>query len=189
MKVFGFLNQKGGVGKSTLLCLTALYLAEKKDAQVRIHDLDRGRDSEEFLSKAVDEKIKIYDDEESGYDYLLIDLPGGIEDEEVAAVVGICDKFIIPTGLSKNDIRRTAFTLHALNNNKSKAHILINNVRTNTKSFGAKDNVLEAFGVAYFTQPIMTRVGYEYTVASGGRNPLAPKLLKDLSAVVEEMIV
>ena len=49
-KVIGFMNFKGGTGKTTLACLTALHLAEKKNSKVRVNDLDQGGDTAQFVN-------------------------------------------------------------------------------------------------------------------------------------------
>lgn len=43
MQVLSIANQKGGVGKTTLSCLLALYLAEKRKARVAVVDVDNQR--------------------------------------------------------------------------------------------------------------------------------------------------
>ena len=72
MKSIAFVNKKGGCGKSSLVCLLALYWGYRKRKRVAISDLDPQGSSEAFAKYMSDPHISIYDGG-GVYDYVLID--------------------------------------------------------------------------------------------------------------------
>jgi cellulose biosynthesis protein BcsQ len=187
-KVIGFMNFKGGTGKTTLSCLTALYLADKKNAQVRVHDLDSGGDTAQFVTNLDHKHMAPFDIEEDqdNYDYIIVDTPGGITSDEIERIAEVCNIIIIPFALSATDIRRTKQTIDALND-QAKVRLLFNKVKAQTTAFKDKGNVLAALGVKALKNHIGDRVGYGYGLASGG-DALPYTCQKELELVIKEII-
>ncbi|GEM_PF-2201472 len=189
-KVIGFMNFKGGTGKTTLACLTALHLAEKKNSKVRVHDLDQGGDTAQFVNNLGHDRMAHFDidEDQEAYDYIIVDTPGGITPEEIDRIADVCDVIVVPFALSATDIRRTKQTIDALHAaDTEKVRVLFNKVKAQTTAFKDKGNVLAALGVSAFKNHIGDRVGYGYGLASGG-DALPSLCQKELEQVIKEMI-
>jgi cellulose biosynthesis protein BcsQ len=189
-KVIGFMNFKGGTGKTTLACLTALYLADKKKSKVRVHDLDQGGDTAQFVNNLDHDNMAHFDinEDQEAYDYIIVDTPGGITAEEIDRIADVCDIIVVPFALSATDIRRTKQTIDALHKaDADKVRLLFNKVKAQTTAFKDKGNVLAALGVKAFKNHIGDRVGYGYGLASGG-DALPPLCQKELEKVIKEII-
>lgn len=132
--VISFMNRKGGVGKSTLLLLTASSLYKRTGKKVLVIDADLqtsilGLRQEELdmepESKAYYEIIgfswtkknasdipllrfhKLIQEIENKYDYVLVDTPGKMEGEEIPLIMTISDFIIVPIIASSFDIQST----------------------------------------------------------------------------------
>jgi len=105
-------NKKGGVGKSSLACLLALYWAEK-GKETAIWDRDRQGSAEAFVAHIEHEKIEDYR-EGKEYDHILIDTPGGLQATEIKKLVKVSDLILIPFQLSPTDMRSTGETVRHL---------------------------------------------------------------------------
>lgn len=126
--VVSFINQKGGVGKSTLTGVFANYLhtiGKKQGLKIAVIDADdtqnslsRKRQREESLqeekdnykiitisSKDLPDKIETL---QKMYDIILVDLPGNIKQEGVSIIYYLIDVAFIPTQPSELDIDSTA---------------------------------------------------------------------------------
>lgn len=82
-------SHKGGVGKSTISALSALYLA-KKGYRVEMDDWDANDTTTRFLaqiSKAGVENIKAHRTKSRSFDYLIIDTPGNVQDIKKAKTI------------------------------------------------------------------------------------------------------
>ncbi|WP_309387256.1 ParA family protein [Cerasicoccus frondis] len=187
-KIISFMNFKGGCGKTTLTCLSALYLVTAKKASVRVSDRDQGKDTESFVRNINHDKIKLFDaaEDDDNYDYLLIDTPGGIVKEEMAQIAELSDLIVIPFALSPTDIRRTRKTGEALNGAEN-IRLLFNQVNTRTHAFTQRQGVLEALGLEALKNHLSKRVGYTYALA-GGSDSLTTECIEELGKVVEEII-
>ena len=187
-KVIGFMNFKGGTGKTTLSCLTALHLADKQKSRVRVHDLDQGGDNAQFVINLDHENMTPFDinEDQETYDYIIVDTPGGITQDEIERIADVCDIIIVPFALSATDIRRTKQTIDALND-PTKVRLLFNKVKAQTTAFKDKGNVLAALGVKALKNHIGDRVGYGYGLASGG-DALPYTCQKELELVIKEII-
>lgn len=126
-KYLAFGSMKGGVGKTTLNSIIANYIHNSTDKTVVVLDSD---DSQQSLSKL--RSMDILDNEdvnESSYplisvsskqvstfcienldgevDYVIIDLPGNINQDGVLEVYSILDYLFIPTRLDVLDVSAT----------------------------------------------------------------------------------
>lgn len=154
--VIGFSNLKGGVGKSKLNAYFADYLANKGFDTVLI-DCDVNQRTTEVYD--VSEKglpdnltlinyrfeagdIKTFiNDHKDVYDFVLVDLPGTIQQDGVISAASCIDKIIIPTTTSKEDLNSSLKYTEILNLLNQTGHtsidykILINNYEV---QFGLK---------------------------------------------------
>jgi cellulose biosynthesis protein BcsQ len=115
--ILGFLNLKGGVGKSKLNAYFSNYLAHKGH-KVLLIDCDVNQHTTEIYHNVINNEnfnVINYDfsygnvaefilDQEDGYDYVLVDIPGTVQQDGVLSIVGIMDKIIIPTTNEDEDI-------------------------------------------------------------------------------------
>lgn len=120
-KIIAFANLKGGVGKSKLNSFFANFLASKGhmvlviDGDVSQHTTeiyDRSDDLSEYLS------VINYEFEDgdiarfvlnscSSYDYVLVDIPGTIQQSGIVSMLSVFDALIIPTSVAEEDIHST----------------------------------------------------------------------------------
>ncbi|MDX1917033.1 MAG: ParA family protein [Rickettsiaceae bacterium] len=118
-KIISFMNQKGGVGKTTLAILTGVALHRRTKLKIGVIDADyqlsiyRHRINEDTningfdiipfdWKKADDSDIPLYrfkdliEDKEKVYDILIIDTPGRQQGEDIPAIIMVSDNLIIP---------------------------------------------------------------------------------------------
>ncbi|GAB4347635.1 MAG: hypothetical protein OHK0038_27460 [Flammeovirgaceae bacterium] len=131
-KIISFANQKGGVGKSTLLLLTAAALhrrTQKKvlvidcDPQNSIHDVykqEGGKDAFDVISfNWKQPKPEVNFDKtialaEKKYDVIFLDIPGKMEGREIYFSILVSDIVIVPIVASALDIKATIDFLETL---------------------------------------------------------------------------
>ncbi|MCS6832071.1 MAG: ParA family protein [Flammeovirgaceae bacterium] len=132
-KIISFANQKGGVGKSTLLLLTAAALhrrTNKKvlvidcDPQKSIHDVytQEGGNSEAFDVISFNwrqPKPEVNFDKtialaEKKYDVIFLDIPGKLDGREIYFSILVSDIVIVPIVASALDIKATIDFLKTL---------------------------------------------------------------------------
>jgi chromosome partitioning protein len=113
--IFSVLNQKGGVGKTTLtLNLAAALLELKPDRTLALFDLDdqeslfryrriaKGKDGDKSFKNAGFFSVPLADlpnqieEIRSGFDHILMDAPRSLDDELTAALFSLCDGALIP---------------------------------------------------------------------------------------------
>lgn len=178
------MNKKGGCGKSSLVCLLALYWGERKGRRVAITDQDSQGSSEAFVLHRESPIITLY--EKGGeYDYVLIDTPGGISSRELSSIVSLSDLIIIPLSLSPTDIRSSAETaglIHA----PQKTRLLFNRVNTRTRAFKGKGSIAKAIGLKPFKSYLGNRVAYSYALVEGW-GALKGKSVEELTQFAEEI--
>ncbi len=184
MKVISFVNRKGGCGKSSLVCLLALYWAERGGKSVAISDLDPQGSSGAFVEHIGHQNISAYDDA-AEYDYVLIDTPGGIEKGDLSTVVSVSDLIVIPLSLSPTDIRSSAETAEIVTA-PSKSRLLFNQVNVRTNAFKGRGETAEAIGLEPLESYLGHRVAYAYALVDGWR-ALRSKSVAELKQLAEEI--
>lgn len=131
-KIISFATQKGGVGKSTLLMLTAAAVHNRTGKKVLVIDCDPQKSVKEIYSQEndpnsydvitfdwkqpkpevnFDKTIAIADRK---YDVIFLDIPGRIEGREVYFSILISDYVVIPIVASALDINATIAFLQTL---------------------------------------------------------------------------
>ena len=139
-KIISFASQKGGVGKSTLLLLTASAFHNRTNKKVLVIDCDPQRSIKDVYNKerthtlGKEKKIPQYDvisfnwkrprpeenfDKtialaENKYDIIFLDIPGKLEGVEIRLCILISDILIVPIIASKLDILATVKFLESL---------------------------------------------------------------------------
>lgn len=122
-KVISIMNEKGGVGKTTIAInlATGLWLLDKKVCRVLLVDGDPQMSARTWRSlgngdgvlvvgldgPSIDRDIKRI---QSDYDYIIVDSPGSLSSLSLAIIKG-SDFVILPTQASQDDILRTAKTI------------------------------------------------------------------------------
>lgn len=123
-KIISFAAKKGGVGKSTLTSIFANFLQHQTDDSFIVCDLDYDQKTlaakrESELQDGGDiqdlyalEVIKSSDFAEvfknaidGNFDYVLLDIPGNLEQSGIRQALAYCDHIIIPTHYSESDIQ------------------------------------------------------------------------------------
>ncbi len=118
MAVIAFVNQKGGVAKSTSAVHFAYWLSQKRQKHVVVVDGDAQRSSSQWLAGMEMEETEIPCQVLSGpdalleelpnlaeqYEYAIVDAPAGLA-EETRAILFRCDLAVIPVQPSGVDLR------------------------------------------------------------------------------------
>ncbi|AZQ64383.1 MULTISPECIES: ParA family protein [Flammeovirga] len=133
-KVISFATQKGGVGKSTLLMLTASAVHNRTNKKVLVIDCDPQKSVKDIYATEGADKEQSYDvisfnwkqpraeenfDKtlalaEKKYDAIFLDVPGRIEGKEIYFSVLVSDVVIVPVVASVLDMRATIRFLKTL---------------------------------------------------------------------------
>jgi len=162
-------NQKGGVGKSTITAMVAMYLhgLGKKVLVIDADDLQRslskirereeldGVDAYELVDSTTRELPQLINGIKNVYDYIFIDLPGNLKQEGVIQVYFKADIIIVPVSLTELDIDSTkdfitflkdkVKKVKELNFEKLEIACILNKVKTNTqetKMFLEEEDIL-----------------------------------------------
>lgn len=146
-KIISTINQKGGVGKSTITAMLAVATAlREKKSKVLILEVDPQR-SIFSLSQLEDDKVVVdigYEPKNllnglkstiSEYSHIFIDTQGNISNKINKQAAEIADLIIVPFGPTVLDLDPAINTVSAVRNTESTAKIygLLNRVRPNVK--------------------------------------------------------
>lgn len=142
VKFIAFVNNKGGVGKSTACFLTALGLG-RAGREVVIEDLD----PQKSLSAWIDaERDKIG---KSG-GVTLIDTRPAVDDENVMKAIARADRIVMPCSPSPGDIigmKGSIDTVNRLKKKDAKVFVLLNRTKPRTKHSKNARGLIEGLGV------------------------------------------
>lgn len=165
MKIITFVNRKGGVGKSSLTCLLALYWAHQKHKRTSIKDYDAQGSSQAFVDLMADPNIATYKGGED-FDFLLIDTPSGINRKDLNELVELSDLVIVPLCLSPTDIRSSTETVKLITD-PAKTRLLFNQVNSQTSAFKDRASYAKAIGLKPLKNFLGKRVGFSYALIDG----------------------
>ncbi|MGV8898495.1 MAG: ParA family protein [Burkholderiaceae bacterium] len=146
MPVIVIANPKGGVGKSTFATnLAGYYAAQGKN--VMLGDIDVQQSSRGWLGLRPANLAPISPwalkdcqvvKPPKGSSYIVLDTPAGLEGRQLAAVLKIADKVIVPLQPSMFDIFATQKFLQLLAKRKGKFDVGVLGMRVNARSHSAE---------------------------------------------------
>ena len=182
--ILSFINQKGGVGKTTLSINVAscLALSEKKvlliDADPQKSSMDwanvrQGERKFNVISLATSTVHKEIELLKPNYDYIIIDAPGNLSNVTRSVIVG-SDKIIIPILPSPYDIWAADDIITTIKDVKEIAsnidpevHFLINQKIANTKIAKEALDCLEGYNINILKTKIYRRLIFATTASNG----------------------
>lgn len=186
-----FLNQKGGVGKSTL-CIAVGAALHAAGHRVAFDDRDP-QASVAFWSREVGDVPLVQDAPDA--DYILTDTPGALSEEsenETSALHDVLrgtDRFVVVT-------ENTLFSIHAsspmvllltrLRSPTSRTYLLVNKVRRQAGEWAAQA-VADRLGVTLLTPSIPQRACFE-RLQTQGLEALDEKALASVLRVTLKLI-
>lgn len=182
MKTIAILNQKGGVGKTTLSInlARAIQLAQcsvvliDADPQGSSRDWNSANEGKVLPVIGLDRKtIEVDIKHIQGYEYAIIDGAPQLR-EMTVAVIKSADVVLIPIQPSPLDIWATSDLIElikdrqAITDNKLKAAFIVSRQIQNTTVGKEVRDVLEQSGIKVFLNGTFQRVAYSDTLATGG---------------------
>lgn len=152
--IFGFVNIKGGVGKSKLNGYFATYGAAKKGKKVLLIDTDVSQQTtKEFDADIPDGmELEVLEYEvkygnldsmiksvESAYDLIVVDFPGNIQQEGIIRAMATLDYAIIPTTPEPEDVGASQRTMEILDQLELPYNVLMNNYEAQYYGMGESE--------------------------------------------------
>lgn len=215
--IIGFINLKGGVGKSTLCINVAGVLADRGN-KVGIIDIDPQETTKDWYGRRL--KIERNNllpihvvsvdtgrswpiqrqlrDKTKSYDFILID--GAAGDRHISsAALNVCDKIILPMSPSESDFggtKRTVNFFHRPSNRVKRLpprRVVINSAKTTTNIAGeySNDKVPNAWPDNYFTGQVGNQVAFEEAMKDGLtvlETPRSRQAVDDINRLTDAII-
>ncbi len=177
MRRIAFVQQKGGVGKTSLAIHVACNLADlghktmlvDMDPQGSIVAwYDQATALPKNLAVSACENAKDLDDI-SGYSYVVIDTPGRLS----AAVLPHCEAVVLPVTPSPLDIWAVADSVQLVKDFKQKkpglkAALMVNRMQQNTRLSREVFDVIKGYELPLIPSPVRQRTAYATKLAQGG---------------------
>ncbi len=209
-KIIAILNQKGGVGKTTLAVNLTMGLQQDEDKALLVDADPQGSARDwhaagegELLNvigldrPTLDKDLKTH---KANYDWIVIDGPPKLTDMTIAAIRS-ADLVIIPVQPSPYDIWATEDTIHLIKarqeiaEGQPKAAVLISRQITNTKLGREVREALNGYEIHILNAGTFQRVAYAETAAKGrtvldaAPNSEAALEMKKIVAEIREFII
>lgn len=176
-----FVNQKGGVGKSTLACLCASAL-KAAGVSVVIDDLDP-QGSSAYFAKHIGGIPTLEEGPDSAV--VIVDSPGHLDMSTPASrlkfsgIVGSCDRIVIVTELSMLGLRSAQATIKLVEEfktNDAKALVVFNKIRIGTMTGNQDTKALATqLGCPSTKADLPLRSAYEIFTSLGWRAVTGPE--------------
>ena len=180
--IISLVNQKGGVGKTTLAINISSYLTINTSSKVLLIDADP-QASISHWQRIGDERAfdiihhpradfhKSIEDLSRGFRYTVIDCPPGVGDISISVLM-VSDLAIIPVSPSLLDMFSTKATIDLANeakvhNKKLKAKLLITKKVVGTVPGREARDALEPYGMPIFKTEIGHRIDFVRAMVEG----------------------
>lgn len=178
-KIICFLNQKGGVGKTTISFNLAYYLSEILKKKVLIIDTDPQASIYSIFNKRAENQINTSMKFETlftkqlnelekfkDFDYVIVDTQGIASAEAVNILKKLKAFFIVPTLSSFIDIESTKDVIEYLSSNQISFKILLNGLHHSASSNELQSFLKEA-NIDYFKNHLTHRNIYKVSAGEG----------------------
>ena len=204
--IISFLNEKGGVGKSTLTLNIAAYFYHQLNLKVLLVDTDRQgtlRDWQTLSSSDIDlvtldtpKAIKSLPNLTSKYDLICLDGAGkaGLDGVSVEAIK-VSDLVIIPLQVGSFDMWGSESVVEACKIRrelcgKPDCRFVFNRVNSQTKIFAEGKKILEHYEIETFEHYVSQRVAFA-SLASTGESVMSkgdPKAYIEIKGLANEIV-
>lgn len=176
MKKIAFVQQKGGVGKTSLAIHSACTLALMGHKTLLV-DLDPQGSIVSWYENAVSlpEKLSVSMcesakdlDEVSGFSYVIIDTPGRLS----AAVLNHCNAVVLPVAPSPLDVWAVADSVKLVKDQQEKtpslrAAFVVNRMQPNTRLGREIFDIIKGYELPLIDKPVRQRTAYATSLATG----------------------
>jgi chromosome partitioning protein len=178
-------NSKGGSGKTTTVCLLALYWSGE-GRTVAVQDTDPQGSAAAVVAKRALPALWLYDRSRPAT-VTLCDTRPGIERNESTTLLKWAHVVLVPFGLSPTDMRATGSTIRALGANP-KVRLLFCAVDPRTAVFRDRQNYADLLGVPALSSYLPVRHCYRLALVDGltALSAKARGELSELSREIEE---
>lgn len=179
MKTIAIINQKGGVGKTTIATGLAVDM-ERKGKRTLLIDADDQRNLLRWSERRTNERPRVITcatsriqpeitaAEQLGASYTIIDTPG-VAKAVAFQIAGIADLVLVPVGFSMHDLDSTLTTIQMIHRLGVPHMVVVNGLRANSqRKFEELKGALEKnYKATVYPGYIATRVVHADCVGDG----------------------